>query len=96
MSVYLNTFHPLAGRPAGRRAIAQHGLPPFIDGSCRREPDFESAFPSISAVCRGRMFAPRLKKGDRVIYLTVRGKYLADTARGWRVVAVLRACAGPF
>jgi hypothetical protein len=66
-------------------------LPPFIDGSCRREPDFESAFPSITATCRGGHFAPRLSVGDRIAYLTVKGRYFGATAPSWRLVAVLRA-----
>jgi len=70
--------------------MLQHALPPFIDGSCRREPDFESPFPSISATCRAGNFAPRLHVGDRIAYLTVKGKYIGDLERGQRMVAVLR------
>jgi len=87
---YLATYHPLTKRRSGREAVVRHALPGFIDGSCRREPDFESAFPSITATCRGANFAPRLHVGDRVAYLTVRGKYPGDTMPGWRLVAVLR------
>jgi len=87
---FLATFRPLVRSARGRSAIREHSLPPFVDGSCRREPDFESAFPSITATCRGGNFAPRLRVGDRVAYLTVRGKYLGDSERGWRLVAVLR------
>lgn len=65
-------------------------MPAFIDGSCRREPDFESRFPSITAACRGRNFAPRLHVGDRVAYLSVKHKYPGDAHSGWRLVAVLR------
>jgi hypothetical protein len=59
-------------------------LPPFIDGSCRREPDFESALPSITATCRAGHFVPRLQVGDRVAYLSIKRK------KTWRLVAVLR------
>jgi hypothetical protein len=87
---FLATYRPLVRSACGRRAIQRHALPPFVDGSYRREPDFESAFPSITATCRAGNFAPRLQVGDRVAYLTVRGQYLDDRERGWRLVAVLR------
>src|SRR6266446_771339 len=87
---FLATYRPLVKSLAGREAIRRHALSPFIDGSCRREPDFESRFPSITAACRGRNFAPRLQIGDRIAYLTVRGKYLSDHESGWRLVAVLK------
>jgi hypothetical protein len=86
---FLSTYKPLVRTAAGRQAIRLHGLPPFVDGSCRREPDFESAFPSISAICHGRNFAPRLDVGDCVAYLTVKGTYEDDEEKGWRVVAFL-------
>src|SRR5437879_479234 len=67
---FLATYHPLAQTSCGRQAIREHALLPFIDGSCRREPDFESRFPSITATCRGRNCAPRLCvfNGQRQIY----------------------------
>ena len=89
---FLATFRPLVRTVAGRTAAQRYGLPPFIDGSCRREPDFESLFPSITATCRGGNFAPRLQVEDRVAYLTVKGKYTGDKVYGWRLVAVLRVC----
>jgi hypothetical protein len=87
---FLSTFHPLIQTVAGRAAAQRYCLPPFIDGSCRREPDFESRFPSITALCRGGNFAPRLRIGDRIAYLTVKGRYAGDEAFGWRLVAILR------
>jgi hypothetical protein len=77
---YVVTYHPLCSTPQGRRVRSD---PPFADGSCRREPDLESAHPSITALCRGRNFAPRLRRGDRVAYVTCasRGK--------WRLTALL-------
>jgi len=59
----------------GRRAIEAFALPPFIDSSCRREPDLESRSPSISALCRRTKFAPRLYPTDRVVYITTKGRY---------------------
>lgn len=87
---FLTTFQPLIRTVGGRTAAQRYNLPPFIDGSCRREPDFESPFPSITATCRAGNFAPCLHVGDRVAYLTVKGKYAGDQAPGWRLVAVLR------
>ncbi len=87
---FLATFHPLIRSASGRTAATNYGLPPFSDGSCRREPDFESKYPSITATCRSGNFAPRLHPGDRVGYLTVKGKCLGDVQPGWRFVAILR------
>ncbi len=92
MPCFLATFRPLIRTAAGRKAAECYGLPPFIDGSCRREPDFESTFPSITATCRAGNFAPRLQVGDRIAYLTAKGKYQADRTPGWRLVAVLNVC----
>lgn len=87
---YLNSFRPLCHTKTGRLALERHELPPFIDASCRREPDFQSTFPSISALCRGRAFAPRLKEGDGIIYLTVKSEYPPVQFQHWRIVALLR------
>ena len=87
--ILLNTYWPLCSTKFGIDACQIFGLLPFVDGSCRREPDFESRFPSISALCRGRAFAPRLKVGDKVIYLTVKGNYLGEKIPHYRMVAVL-------
>src|ERR1043166_8620255 len=85
---FLSSYRPLCRTPHGMRAAARFGTPSFVDGSCRREPDFESRYPSITALCRAGKFAPRLKPGDRIAYITKRGNY--GTAVGhWRVVAML-------
>lgn len=65
-------------------------LPGYIDASCRREPDFQATIPSISALCRGASFAPRLRVGDEVIYMTVQGRYGKESFSHWRLVAILR------
>lgn len=67
---FLASYRPLVHNRVGRDAVQKYGHPPFIDGSCRREPDLESRSPSITAICRCGMFAPRLRVGDRVIYMT--------------------------
>lgn len=87
---YLNTFKPLCLTGTGRQAVQQYDLPPYIDSSIRREPDFEHAvFPSISALCRLTKFAPRLHPGDMVVYLTCKAPY-GKQASHWRLVATLQ------
>jgi hypothetical protein len=86
---YINTYAPLVASKAGREASREHGLPPFIDGSIRREPDLEHDFPSISCLCRGGNFAPRLRVGDVVAYMTKKANYQTST-RHWRLTAVLK------
>jgi hypothetical protein len=90
MKWFINTYKPLCGTPAGVRAVGRHGLPPFVDASCRREPDFEAEPASISALCRAGMFAPRLHQGDVVVYVTKKGKYPGMPKHAYRVVAVLQ------
>src|ERR1035441_4594480 len=86
MPYFLNTYTPLIHNRFGQDACRVHGHPPFVDASCRREPDLEASFPSISALCRAHMFAPRLHEYDRVIYMTKKG----STAPGVRhLVAAL-------
>jgi hypothetical protein len=85
---YVNTYGPLVASKAGREACAAHGLPPFVDGSIRREPDLEHEFPSISCLCRAGNFAPRLRVGDVVAYMTKKARYRSRTSH-WRLTAVL-------
>lgn len=87
---YLNSFKPLCINRQGRRAVQQFGLPPFVDASCRREPDLQANVPSISALCRGPKFAPRLREGDGIAYLTVKDSYSPVAFRHRRLVALLR------
>lgn len=88
-SFYLNTYRPLVGTESGRAASEKEGIAPFVDGSIRREPDLEHEFPSISCLCRGKMFAPRLAAGDVVAYMTTKGKHGGLPKRHWRLTAVL-------
>lgn len=89
-SCYLNTYHPMAGTKSGRDACQRDGIEPFVDGSIRREPDLEHPFPSISCLCRAGKFAPRLRVGDTVVYLTVKGRYCGIRIPHWRLTAVLK------
>lgn len=87
--IKLNSFHPLCETMIGLRAVEELRFPPFIDGSCRREPDFEHKFPSISALCRQGVFAPHLKEGDIVVYMTV-GGIVPPYKLGHHIVAILQ------
>ena len=89
MKIFLNSYRPLVGYREGAKAIAAYNLPPFIDYSCRKEPDFLSAYPSISALCRVEKFAPRLYEGDIAVYITCKGRYLDTEQSHWRLVAIL-------
>ena len=89
-SCYINEFRPLAETSHGRTAITQYSLPPFVDASCRREPDLESEDPSITALCREGHFAPHLNDGDLVAYITKVLTHPSRTERSRRLVAVLR------
>jgi hypothetical protein len=90
---FLCSFRPLAATSTGRAASASFGLPPFVDASCRREPDFESDFPSITALCRCGYFAPRLEVGDSIVYITKKSQYPGIAERHCRLVAILKVIA---
>jgi len=90
VTCFLATYRPITLNAAGRAAVQESGLPPYIDGSCRREPDLESAFPSVTATCRAGNFAPRLHVDDRVCFITVKGWYAGESDASWRLVAMLR------
>jgi hypothetical protein len=87
-TIRLNSFRPLCWTPIGLEAINQHGCLPFIDASCRREPDFENEYPSISSLCRQGSFAPKLFPNDIIVYITVKGKWLKDFDHH-RLIAIL-------
>lgn len=90
MPIYLNTYHPLCKNQIGLERAHRYKIPLFVDASYRREPDFESHHPSITSVCRGRNFAPRLRKDDVVVYMTVKGDYLNTGAKHWRFTCILK------
>lgn len=87
--IIFNTFRPLCFTKFGREEIRKYNLPPFVDGSCRREPDFESEFPSITSICRVEKFARRLFIGDEIIYLTVQKKYKPDFPPHYKLISIL-------
>jgi hypothetical protein len=90
MSAFLVTYRPLAVSARGRLVANMFALPPFIDASCRREPDFQMPYPSISAICRVKQFAPRLKVDDEILYLTVKSTFGQPTEPHYRAVAHLK------
>ncbi len=89
-TIRLNSFHPLCSTLIGKEAILKYHLPKFIDGSCRREPDFENPFPSITSLCRQGLFAPTLQLNDIIVYITVQGNYAPYTEPHHRLVAILK------
>jgi len=88
MAVYLTTFIPICYNGNGRNNAIAHGLPPFIDGSCRREPDFQNPFPAITQLCRPGKLVTRLLVGDLVIYLTKVGNYGIPPTH-WNFIGIL-------
>lgn len=85
---YLNSYAPLVASKLGRCAAQEYDIPPFVDGSIRREPDLEHQYPGISCLCRGEKFAPRLRDGDTVAYMTKKGRYGTKSSER-RLTAVL-------
>ncbi|MBC8102900.1 MAG: hypothetical protein H7Z41_09965 [Cytophagales bacterium] len=87
---FLNSFQPICGYASWKALHASDPLvPPFVDGSCRREPDLEHTLPSISALCRAGKFAPKLRLGDIVAYISKQGCYGDVRQNHYRLVSVL-------
>ena len=91
--IFLTTYHPLIIRKEGQIAAQTYNLPPFVDASCRREPDLEHKFPSISAICHAAGFAPRLHVGDTAVYCTVKRTHQGVKPAHWRLTSILRVMA---
>lgn len=92
MTYYITTFHPLASEPGGPWRGCAPRPKPFVDASCRREPDLEARFPAITGLCRPPSVR-RYEPGDVVVYMTVNGFYEALRPAHRRLVAVLRVIA---
>jgi hypothetical protein len=88
VSSWIVSFHPLACTRGGLESIAQYKLRPFIDGSCRSEPDLLAVYPSVTGLCRERYFIPRVRVGDEILYITVKRTYGLERAHH-RLVAHL-------
>ncbi len=87
--IKLNSYRPLCSNSLGIIAMHNYHFPPFIDGSCRHEPDFQNTYPSITSLCRKSRFAPHLKKDDIIVYMTVGGKF-TPFKEGHHLVAILQ------
>lgn len=91
MACYLVSYRPLAITSCGRKTAFRDGLPLFVDGSCRREPDFEVRMPAVTSLCRGKFFVPRLAVDDFLVYITVKSSFGdAVEPAHYRLVACLR------
>lgn len=88
MAVFLNSFIPLVINKQGIKASKYYKIPPFVDGSCRREPDFQNPFPAITQLCRPGKLVTRLNVGDLVIYITKLASYGNPPAH-WKFIGVL-------
>jgi len=88
MAVFLNSFIPLAYNRFGRNSAINNNLPLYIDGSCRREPDFQNPSPAITQLCRPNKLVTRLNVGDLVIYITKLGNY-GNPPSHWNFIGVL-------
>ncbi len=88
MAIFLNSFTPLAINKQGRASANKYNLPLFIDGSCRREPDFENVRPAITQLCRPKKLVTRLNKDDLVIYITKLSKYGSKQVH-WKLISIL-------
>src|ERR1035437_3942258 len=74
--IKLISYKPLCCNNIGLNAIKTCQYPPFVDHSCRREPDFQNQLPTITSLCRAGKFAPYLKVNDIVIVMTKQSHYL--------------------
>lgn len=92
MNYWINTYHPLAASPSGPWTTHQPALPPYVDASCRREPDLEAQRPAITGLCRTAA-VKRLHCDDVVAYFTVKRIYEGGAAPHRRLTAVLRVVA---
>ena len=90
MRFWINKYHPLAESDGGIEAAKRAREPLFVDASHRREPYLSQELATISSICRGMQFAPRLEIGDVVVYLTTKARYLGEMRESNRLTAVLK------
>lgn len=88
MKIFLNSFVPLVYTRHGVNAVNTYGFPEFIDGSCRREPDFQNPLPAITQLCRPGKLLPRLSCGDLVVYIAKKGYYGLNYPH-WKFIAII-------
>ena len=68
---YLNSYHPV-GLKYQKKFQNAWGVAPFVDASHRAEPDFQQVRTTISSICRAAVFAPKLRKGYKIAYMSVK------------------------
>lgn len=69
MNIYFTSYYPLICTKKGLEAYHKYNLPQYIDGSCRREPDFQHDYPAVTGLCRPG-FSKKLSIEDKIIYTT--------------------------
>ncbi len=84
--IYLLSYTPMANSKHGREVAAHNGIPPYVDASCRREPDFELPEPFISGLCRPS-FVAHLELSDTIVYITNKSEIRGEKRR---LVAILQ------
>lgn len=87
--IFLNSYKPLCATKIGREAIENYKQLPFVDASNRREPNLEGDFGSISSLCRRGLLISKLNLGDKVVYITKKGRYKEGIAdRHWCLTTI--------
>lgn len=83
------TYEPMVLAKEGQKIVdTNKDIPPFLDASIRTEPSLNVEYPGVSSLCRKSILAPKLEEGDKMIYLTKKGKYNKNYEH-WRLVAII-------
>ena len=88
--VRMVTYEPMIFKKRKENKIVKNKVDilPYLDASFRTEPSLNVEYPGISSLCRGEKLAPKLKKGDKVVYIAKKNKYDQDFKHR-RLVAIL-------
>lgn len=88
--VRMVTYEPMIFKKRKGNKIVKNNVDilPYLDASFRAEPSLNVEYQGISSLCRGEKLAPKLKKGDKVVYIAKKNKYDQDF-KHWRLVAIL-------
>ncbi|MCY1604509.1 hypothetical protein [Staphylococcus pettenkoferi] len=83
------TYEPMIFKKRGIKVVDNNkDIPEFLDASIRTEPSLNVEYPGVSSLCRGSKLAPKLKEGDKMVYLTKKNMYGQDF-KHWRLVAII-------
>lgn len=89
-NIFLNSYRPLISSEPGRAAIKSYSQLKFVDASNRREPHLEGKYAYVSSLCRANKLVSRLNIGDKIVYITTKGKHLEGTLEEhWCLTAIL-------